>query len=120
MLRAVFGIALLIQAGFYLREPDAGASAWFVGLAAVVGGIFLLVGFLTPVAGVAVGLGAIAIALSLLPGCLPSLFETKTNVAFAVTMLLAIIVLGPGAISIDARLFGRREIIIPSANPFSR
>jgi hypothetical protein len=28
-------------------------------------------------------------------------------------MLVAVIVLGPGAFSVDARLFGRREIIIP-------
>jgi hypothetical protein len=29
------------------------------------------------------------------------------------TMVLAIIGLGPGAFSVDARVFGRREIIIP-------
>jgi hypothetical protein len=28
-------------------------------------------------------------------------------------MLLALILIGPGAFSVDARLFGRREIIIP-------
>jgi len=28
--------------------------------------------------------------------------------------LVAIIILGPGAFSVDSRLFGRREVIIPS------
>jgi uncharacterized membrane protein YphA (DoxX/SURF4 family) len=29
---------------------------------------------------------------------------------------LAIVLLGPGAFSLDARLFGRREIVIPEAS----
>jgi hypothetical protein len=37
---------------------------------------------------------------------------------FSIAILLAIIVLGPGAFSVDARLFGRREIIISA--PISR
>jgi uncharacterized membrane protein YphA (DoxX/SURF4 family) len=114
LLRAVFGITLLVQGGFYLRGPDPAPGAWFVGLTALAAGVLLLIGFLTPIVGAVVGVGAIGIGLSLLPACTPTLFESTTPIILAVTMLLAIIVLGPGAVSVDARIFGRREIIIPS------
>jgi hypothetical protein len=32
-------------------------------------------------------------------------------------MLIVIVILGPGAFSVDSRLFGRREVIIPSPPP---
>jgi hypothetical protein len=41
------------------------------------------------------------------------LFDSKPALIFALTMLLAIIGAGPGRFSVDARVFGRREIIIP-------
>jgi len=114
LLRAVFGIALLVQGEFYLRAADSQPAAWFVGLSALAAGVLMLIGFFTPIVGAVVGIGTIAIGLSWLPACTPSLFESRTTLVFAVTMLVAIIVLGPGAISVDARIFGRREIIIPS------
>jgi len=51
----------------------------------------------------------------LLPASATPFFDSRTEIAFATTILLAIVILGPGAFSIDARLFGRREIIIPPA-----
>lgn len=114
LLRAVFGVALLVQGGFYLRGPDPAPGEWFVGLTALAAGVLMLIGFLTPIVGVVVGVGGIGVGLSLLPSCATTLFESRTLIVFAVTMLLTIIVLGPGAVSVDARIFGRREIIIPS------
>jgi hypothetical protein len=76
-------------------------------------GVLLLAGFLTPVVGGVVGVGALAISLSLLPSCIPSLFDSTVVLAFGATILLAVVILGPGAFSVDARVFGRREIIIP-------
>jgi len=35
----------------------------------------------------------------------------------AIVMALVAILLGPGAFSLDARLFGRRRVIIPSVLP---
>jgi hypothetical protein len=116
LLRAVFGITLLIQGGFYLREPDPAPGARFAGLTALAAGGLLPIGFLTPIAGAVAAVSAIGIGLSLLPVCAPTLFDAPTRVVFALTILLAIIVLGPGAVSVDARIFGRREIIIPSAS----
>jgi hypothetical protein len=45
------------------------------------------------------------------------LFDAKLPIILAASMLVAIMLLGPGAFSIDARMYGRREIIIPLSPP---
>jgi uncharacterized membrane protein YphA (DoxX/SURF4 family) len=112
-MRAVFATAVLVQGGYYLREPDPSPATWLAGLLGLASGALLWIGFLTPLAGVVVGLEAAGIGLSLLPACSRTLFDSYPSVVFGVAILVAIIVLGPGAYSVDARLFGRREIIIP-------
>lgn len=87
------------------------------GVAAVASGALLSIGFLTPVAGTLVGFGTLGMALAWFPAATPNLFDAKLPSVLAVAMSAAIVFLGPGAFSIDARLFGRREIIIP---PVSR
>lgn len=116
MLRTVFATAVLVQGGYYLREPSTSLAAWVVGLAGVASGALLWIGFLTPFVGVVVGLVFIGIGFSLLPVCTRTLFDSPISVGFAVTILLAVITLGPGAFSVDARLFGRREVIIPPSS----
>jgi uncharacterized membrane protein YphA (DoxX/SURF4 family) len=44
---------------------------------------------------------------------MPNLFESKLSLIFGLTMLLSVAGIGPGAFSVDARVFGRREIILP-------
>jgi uncharacterized membrane protein YphA (DoxX/SURF4 family) len=112
-MRAIIGLALLVQGGYYVREPGAATTAWAVGLAAIVAGGLLLIGFSTPFACGGVVLGAIGIRLSLLPACAPTVFVSKASAVFALAILFAIVALGPGAFSVDAYLFGRREIIFP-------
>jgi uncharacterized membrane protein YphA (DoxX/SURF4 family) len=85
-------------------------------LSAIVAGLFLTVGLLTPVVAFLVALSAAGVALALLPFCAPYLFETRLEQTFALANLLAVLLLGPGAFSVDARLFGRREIIIPPSH----
>jgi uncharacterized membrane protein YphA (DoxX/SURF4 family) len=84
-----------------------------MGLSAFAAGALLLAGFATPIIGALVAVTAAAVGLSLLPGCAPTLFDSKISLIFGLTMLVTIIGLGPGAFSLDARMFGRREIIIP-------
>jgi uncharacterized membrane protein YphA (DoxX/SURF4 family) len=83
-------------------------------------GSLLLVGFLTPIVGGMVAVGAIGVAVSWLPGCTQNLFDSRLALAFGTALLAAILALGPGALSIDARLFGRREIIIPRRMPLEK
>ena len=113
LLRAVFGMVLLVEGSFYIGEANPTPPSWFIGLLAFAAGLLLLIGFLTPIVGALVAAGAAGVGLSLLPACTPSLFDSKISLIFALTMLVAIIGLGPGAFSVDARVFGRREIIIP-------
>jgi hypothetical protein len=84
-------------------------------LTAILAAGLLLIGFLTPFAGSAAALGALGIWLSLLPACTPTLFDSKPSVVFALTIMLAIVALGPGAFpwtracSDAARLFSLRQ-----------
>jgi uncharacterized membrane protein YphA (DoxX/SURF4 family) len=113
LLRAVSGTAIVVQGGFYLGEPGRTLATWVVGLTALLVGSLILVGFVTPVAGAAAGLGTVAAMLSLLPPSTKSVFDSTPSLIFGMTMLVTIVSVGPGAFSLDARMFGRREIIIP-------
>jgi uncharacterized membrane protein YphA (DoxX/SURF4 family) len=113
LLRSVLGVALLIEGGWYIGEPSPTLAAWFLGFSALASGALLLIGFLTPLAAAFVGAGFIGAVLSLLPACSPNVFDSKPALIFGLTMLLTVIGAGPGRFSVDARVFGRREIIIP-------
>ena len=76
-------------------------------------GACLLIGFLTPVVSISVAIVDLAIARSWLPVVAGKLFEGKLASLEIIVMAIAIVLLGPGAYSLDARLFGRREIVIP-------
>ena len=114
VLRLFLGTSVLIHSAFFLLSQEH-SSLWalFVFLAGVGCGSFILIGFLTPIASVLVVLTASYILLS---GIVQfPIVLNKINFAALCNILVAsaIIFIGPGAFSIDARLFGRREIIIP-------
>jgi uncharacterized membrane protein YphA (DoxX/SURF4 family) len=113
LLRAVLGAAVVTEGIFYFTRADSALAAWFSGCLALAAGALLLAGFLTPIAAAVIGAGAMAVELSLLPPASPSFFDSRSSLVFALAILVAIAGLGPGAFSVDARIFGRREIIIP-------
>jgi uncharacterized membrane protein YphA (DoxX/SURF4 family) len=113
LLRAVLGIAMLIEGGTYFGDPGGTITTWVVGAFALISGGFLLVGFFTPFTAIAAALDIIAVALSAIPAPTRNLFDSQPAFIFGLTMVMAVIGVGPGRFSVDARMFGRREIIIP-------
>jgi uncharacterized membrane protein YphA (DoxX/SURF4 family) len=87
-------------------------ASWSMGLLGVVVGTGLLLGILTPVA------GALAALCNCVFWLLPSSAGTRGSVVitvYLVIMSIVVVFLGPGAFSLDAYLFGPREIVIPEA-----
>jgi uncharacterized membrane protein YphA (DoxX/SURF4 family) len=119
LLRAAAGVVLIIQgASSFGAKYESGFPFLAVALLTSTVGALLLIGFLTRFAG---GLAVLVAAGSMFlwfPA--PSvglfetgLFETRIIAGLVVVIAVAVVCLGPGAFSVDARLFGRREIIIP-------
>jgi uncharacterized membrane protein YphA (DoxX/SURF4 family) len=88
-------------------------AVWSVALVATCAGAALLLGLLTTVAAALVSVGTIAIAFGWIPWSLARPIDVGVSTVFFVSMGVAIALLGPGAVSVDARLRGRREIVIP-------
>jgi len=105
-LRLVAGIALIAStiAGVH---TDAPASALVSGLLGAAAGLLLIIGLWTPIAGSLVAIVAVWNAIA-------GRGDLWVNLLLA-TMGAALAVLGPGAWSIDARLFGWKRIDIPDS-----
>jgi uncharacterized membrane protein YphA (DoxX/SURF4 family) len=113
LLRAVVGVTAAIQGGTCLANAQS-PSAALRGAAclAILSGAALLVGFLTPGATVVAGL-AIGVIASWGTASIAGPFLDDAGAWSVVAVAVALVLLGPGALSLDARLFGRREIIFP-------
>jgi uncharacterized membrane protein YphA (DoxX/SURF4 family) len=84
-----------------------------VGIFLTLTGVFVLIGFLTPIVS---PLAALECAASLVWSTLPWGLLTSTFVVFRlIAMFMAVALVGPGAFSVDAQIFGWKEIVIPSA-----
>jgi len=79
---------------------------WILGSISIAFSAAMISGFLTPVISALIFIGGI-LFLILSPNKPNSLF-----VIYLIILSLTLILLGPGAYSIDSRLFGRREIKI--------
>ncbi len=116
VLRIAIGAKLLIEASAFMLDPQAlKLGVWLlVSLALGIGASFVL-GFLTQlVAGVS-ALAGVAVYFwhpAWASAFLSLLHFDTVGVALAITLL------GPGAISLDAYFFGRRKIVIPRVPRF--
>ncbi len=106
LLRLGVGIALVslgINGTFRAQGEPIGIAR---DLIAVAGGVFLLVGLWAPVMGALVALDELWIAFSVYS----SQPDDRWIHIFLAVLTAGVAMLGPGAWSIDARLFGRKRI----------
>ena len=90
-------------------------ASWSMGLLGVVVGTALLLGILTPVAGALAALCNLCSAFWFLASGAGTRGNLVITIYYLVIMSMVVVLLGPGAFSLDAYLFGRREIVIPEA-----
>ena len=109
ILRVALGLTTLFEGVEFLSETAVSpALNWILGFLLLTAVVFLLAGFLTP----PLALTALAVGAASLVGAR----EAAAFEVYAVILAAAIALLGPGAFSLDARIFGRREIVIPRAS----
>jgi uncharacterized membrane protein YphA (DoxX/SURF4 family) len=113
LLRAVIGFTAAWQGALSLATKDVGATVHIVGGLAVLTGILLVTGFRTRLASFLIASGIAYLSVFGLPPQARNLVDRLLPTLFAETMSMAVVFLGPGAFSIDAYLYGRKEIVIP-------
>ena len=111
LLRLVVGGTASVQAWLLITANHGAVNTGVVvALLAFVTGLALVIGFMTPIASVLLSAGGLLLTVdSSIPGHLP-LFESGLARLEFIVISAALISLGPGALSLDARLYGRREI----------
>jgi uncharacterized membrane protein YphA (DoxX/SURF4 family) len=73
----------------------------------------MIIGFATTAAAAVLSLGTIGVAYGWIPWSPLDPVDFSVTTVFLVSMCVAIALMGPGSVSVDARLRGRREIVIP-------
>ena len=107
LLRLLVGVTLIAQTVTQFRSSELSASGWVLASLLLAAAVCILLGLVTPVVAIVIGVASVYLVVSTLPNSIQNLD--------VVVLSTAIALLGPGAFSVDARMFGRREILIPNA-----
>ncbi len=114
ILRIALGFPLLVEAAALLAEwRGTTGPLILIALISVAAGVALQLGYCVGRAAIAGAAAVIAVHFSCLHGERLNLFSSRIAGFLAISIAIALVLLGPGAFSIDARRFGRREIVIP-------
>lgn len=115
LLRACLATTLIYLGAVSFSQKPSQAIELAQSLISTTSGIFLLAGLWTPLVGILVALDEVWIAASFY-----SLAHSDAWIHISLAVLaLSLAMLGPGAWSIDARLFGRRRFKIDRIRPKS-
>ena len=98
-------VTVVTQTIAYVAAAHVAVAGWVIVALLLASGVCLLLGFITPIAVALIGLTSLGLAFSTAP-------YSIQDIEIAV-LAVVVALLGPGAFSIDARMFGRREILIP-------
>jgi hypothetical protein len=120
-----FGIGLLLlrvavgfAAAFYgimglIDLPSRISEAALIDGFTAIAGVCLLLGLFTSIMSVLAFVGYELVTHLPRYSSQGLLYSPKLQILFALLLAFGIALVGPGAYSLDARLFGRREVIIP-------
>jgi hypothetical protein len=114
VLRIALGGPLLVEAAALLAACRGTASPQIlIALMSVAAGVALQLGYSVGRAAIAGAASVIAVHFSSFHGARLNLFSSRIACFLAISIAISLVLLGPGAFSIDAHRFGRREIVIP-------
>jgi hypothetical protein len=114
VLRTALGVPLLVEGAALLADwQDTSSPLIVVALISVAAGVALQLGHSVGRGAIAGAVAVIAVHFWSVHGECLNLFSSKIACFLAVSIATALVFLGPGAYSSDARRFGRREVVIP-------
>jgi uncharacterized membrane protein YphA (DoxX/SURF4 family) len=115
LLRIAAGAVLIIQGiAYFADRNELGFLVLAVASVMIAVGLLLLTGLLTRLVAIAAAIVGVSGVSPWFPKVSTDPFVSPTTATLFAAIAVAVICLGPGAFSLDARLFGRREIIIPA------
>ncbi len=106
LLRAFVSVTIISRTVPYVAQGRVSQLGWVVITLSLASAVCLFAGFMTPLIATTVAIVATILTVS---GTIPPLFEV-------ITLAVTVALLGPGAFSLDARMFGRREILVPNTS----
>jgi hypothetical protein len=113
LLRGTVGLTTALQAWLAVSTTNSDLLAAAPAAALGVSGLALTIGLFTAACSTLLGVGYALVLFEPFEGAvLPHFDSVAALIGLAATAGLGL--LGPGAFSVDARLFGRREIFIPA------